>query len=567
MQMRRVPALGWITIFLLAGLFGLSTTARADGKVFAAQVVAEPVEMPDQRALLAWREGVETLVIESAFVGRGTEFAWVVPLPSKPEVFPATRGTVASAVALMQPVVAKPSRWAGVVASYLGVVAAVALTLGWRWAGRALLVFVYGSFCLVLTLLIHDRTGSAVYVVITVILCAVTAWMLRPVFARSFTLRSSLLLLGGVSVIPALLLPTNGLRSLGVASESASAVSVERHLVGDHDVAVLSARERGGVVAWLTENGFALDSASREVAETHAAAGGWFVASRVRRDRAERSRELPAPLAFRFATRKPVYPMALTGAGATRSLTVELVVFGPSEAKVAGLRRVAAAPLEWVEPAAMGGWFGRRQPNDRRRVSHPELARWAAGTAAATRLRGELAPAEMSRDLEILWTGDVQPRGLAVYSKEDARTRAALAGAAVLFLGAVASGLRFGAARPSLRMSGWVAAVVTLTLVGVCWALPTAPVRNERDALGSVYAMRDLSSVFLVNHEMNKTAVSAEVARELMRQAAREVGLNPQEIDARADGPGGVWLEALPGGRWRLHPLDAHGQPRFDNRL
>jgi len=50
------------------------------------------VEIPDQRALINFSNGVERLVIETRFTGRGTNFTWVVPLPAKPVIEVATPG-------------------------------------------------------------------------------------------------------------------------------------------------------------------------------------------------------------------------------------------------------------------------------------------------------------------------------------------------------------------------------------------------------------------------------------------------------------------------------------------
>ena len=102
----------WLAGVLLLASAGAGGEARADGKVLPPVLVAQEIEMPDQRALLAWKDGVETLVIESSFVGEGTDFAWVVPLPAKPEVEAATRGTLPSVAALMLPVV-RPANAAG----------------------------------------------------------------------------------------------------------------------------------------------------------------------------------------------------------------------------------------------------------------------------------------------------------------------------------------------------------------------------------------------------------------------------------------------------------------------
>lgn len=81
----RPPAL----MLLLASLI-LSGPPRAaaDGKVFRPVQAADDPWIPDQRALLHWMEGEETLVIETSVNGGGQELTWVgvVPLPSVPEV-------------------------------------------------------------------------------------------------------------------------------------------------------------------------------------------------------------------------------------------------------------------------------------------------------------------------------------------------------------------------------------------------------------------------------------------------------------------------------------------------
>jgi len=77
---------------LFLGLILGTAMAWADGKAFPPVAVSTEVTMPDQRALLVWSNGVERLAIETRIVGEGTNFAWVVPLPSAPKVEAATVG-------------------------------------------------------------------------------------------------------------------------------------------------------------------------------------------------------------------------------------------------------------------------------------------------------------------------------------------------------------------------------------------------------------------------------------------------------------------------------------------
>jgi len=80
MFQRRSLLCWWLCV---ASLFAMPLSLRADGKVFS-QVTAVKTTTPDQRALVNFADGTETLVVETTFVGAGTNFAWVVPLPAAP---------------------------------------------------------------------------------------------------------------------------------------------------------------------------------------------------------------------------------------------------------------------------------------------------------------------------------------------------------------------------------------------------------------------------------------------------------------------------------------------------
>ncbi len=83
MKMRRL-------VCAVAILCCVSAAAFADGTVFV-QGIAKP-RIPDQSALITFDGKTERLVIETAVEGEGTEFAWVVPVPSLPKVEAATPG-------------------------------------------------------------------------------------------------------------------------------------------------------------------------------------------------------------------------------------------------------------------------------------------------------------------------------------------------------------------------------------------------------------------------------------------------------------------------------------------
>jgi hypothetical protein len=79
-------------IFSFLLLLFLPMAALADGMVVPTIAYPAKVTIPDQRALICFSNGTERLVIETRFTGAGTNFAWVVPLPSQPVIEEATTG-------------------------------------------------------------------------------------------------------------------------------------------------------------------------------------------------------------------------------------------------------------------------------------------------------------------------------------------------------------------------------------------------------------------------------------------------------------------------------------------
>lgn len=59
----------------------------ADGKYFPEKAYKVGPAIPTQRAILVYKDGIEKLTIESSLDGKGQEFGWVIPLPSRPTEF------------------------------------------------------------------------------------------------------------------------------------------------------------------------------------------------------------------------------------------------------------------------------------------------------------------------------------------------------------------------------------------------------------------------------------------------------------------------------------------------
>lgn len=360
-----------------------SPRALADGKVFNAQAVATPTQIPDQRAIIVCHEDAETLVIDTSFVGEGTDFAWVVPLPAKPDVQPVAAGVFDCLQAAFAPKVKRLSTFLPIaVAAWLLIAAALAHCR--PLLRDTVLVLITGLFLLVLDISLG-------------------------------TLR-------------------------GFSSAPTAAVQVlDRRQVGSFEVTTLGADDAKALSEWLTSNGFAVSTKAQGAIDSYIADGWVFVASKLKRDASSDKPVRPHPLAFTFPTQKHVYPMRLTGVEADRPLDLELYVFGANEAHMPGLRCERSDSVRTPSPGEeslnrYGHGYAHRPPaTGAIYVQHQSLESMLGGTDWGTRLVGTLSVPELQNDMYVQW-GNRKARGEVVYARQDVAWRALAAVAAVLAL-------------------------------------------------------------------------------------------------------------------------------------
>ena len=322
----------------LALLLACTGPARADGKLFG---VEAKVAIPGQSALLVWRDGVETLVIESTFEGAGTEFAWIVPLPAVPRIEAATRGLFPTLRALTAPEVMRDG------SSTVGALALLVSLLGLIVAG-----------------VVAARRG--------------VSWQGR--FTASLMVLFFLVSLGGVLVIPK-----------GSFSAAKGGVTVHaEQVVGAYDTAVLSGSDAAAVRGWLDEHGFLVPEEATPVLDAYVREGWVFAAARLRREGGDDA-QVTHPLAFTFEAATAVYPLRLTGTG-QENLTLDLYVCADEGARAAGLE------VEFRDRFTL-------DPDSREDVPflHEGLKGFAHGTAGVTKLHGRLSREDLGRDLLVEW--------------------------------------------------------------------------------------------------------------------------------------------------------------------
>ena len=77
----RIKPLAFIPVFLC--LLFVCRLSFADG-CYIPEARKKLPDIPIQRALVEYREGIETLIIESTLDGEGNRFGWIIPVPNEP---------------------------------------------------------------------------------------------------------------------------------------------------------------------------------------------------------------------------------------------------------------------------------------------------------------------------------------------------------------------------------------------------------------------------------------------------------------------------------------------------
>jgi len=433
-----------------AGLVLVASSAFADGKVFggrrpaaAPDVVVDP-SIPDQRALIVQRAGKETLVIETAFEGRGTDFAWVVPTPNVPKIEEASTDLFPALADATRPELI--SRVPDLRIAGLGVVAALLLA---RHGVR--------------------RRVRPMPLLLAVVACA-------GVFvdsALSLDARGADVLAMGAP----------GVLSVGVpmTREEAPVAVRQREVVGAFDAVTISARDPRALVDWLHGNSFATPPGLEDVVAQYVREGWVFNAVRLRRGADGVDAVRIHPLSFTFDAATPVYPMRLTGV-ASGPVDVELYVAADTRAVADGFDARACAMISTDWSRVSGGGFAA--------LGLPDVARLVRGSKVVTRLERTFAPETMKADVPIAWTA-YAPAQRVVFSNA-ASTALAWNAGALLAIAAFVGMASAASSTPTRRAPGaprrWAATALVLVLaldVGLAVAaftptIPTRPVVSAR---------------------------------------------------------------------------------------
>ena len=401
-----------VTILLMV-LCLQATTALADGMVFSKPEVYAKIEIPNQQALVQFADGVEELVIETSFLGEGTNFAWVVPLPSVPKIQPVPENFFPDLRQVFQPrLIHDVHRY------YIGILFVCLLAfLAWRsfkdevsWINDlpicALLAagaWFFGKSWL-FGLVVF---GFVIYV---------------RIFTRS-TANLTLVLLVGIALSGYITFLLNSagfglIQTLGTDAGEQNQLGVDIVSVqhaGVFESTTIRSSDAHAVVQWLERNGYNVSAVVEPIVTRYVKDGWVFVASKLGRDNADARQTSIHPLAFKFATSVPMYPMKLTAA-AKSDCAVDLYVFGDKRAGARhfSVKRCDRVAQNWQIDKARtwNSWLSISDPEVLSRISH---------STVGTKLSAQLSPTQMDSNVEIKWNG-FWKKGAVAYSNLGALT-------------------------------------------------------------------------------------------------------------------------------------------------
>ena len=332
----------------------LSSAALGDGCYIPELAVRRIPEIPAQRAVLSWKEGVETLVIASALDSEAQKLGWIIPVPAVPKTIEKeSPGALKTLNFCIQPEITHDLS--------PGVFFAIVV------AGIANL--------LIGTLIYHRKRFLTVLIAVFLVL-----------------------------LFFSLLLPAFGPAGAG-ATTKAGNVDVEKSAaVGSYDVNVLRPSKPDGLNGWLAQNGFsALPTAADQTIAGYISKGWVFVA--IKLTRAEAGVNAPHPIKMVFTTTEAVYPMKLT-ALAGGSTEFELFVIGNASASCDLLGKEFSDRFLKREHDARDNYEAQTSYADATthlEIGHPGITSLMWNNCVLTKFAGTVDSNNLTEDIQFAW--------------------------------------------------------------------------------------------------------------------------------------------------------------------
>jgi len=331
-----------------------ASVAFGDGCYIPERAVRKIPEIVAQRAILSWKDGVETLVISSALDSEAQTLGWIIPVPAVPTTMEkATPGALKTLDFCIQPKITH---------DLLRVV-------------RATIIAMFVANLLWGTWLFKRKRFGDLLLVVAILF-----------------------------VLTGLLLPALGTAGAGAATK-ASSVQVEKTAtVGSYAISILRPSRPDGLDGWLAANGFAaLPEAAGSIIADYISQGWVFAA--IKLTRGESGTNAPHPIKLTVASKEPVYPMKLTAIAGGKP-GFELFVIGDDRAACDTLqeefcdRFSKTENIEWPKPESPFLFSGQ---TTRCNIGHSAICSLMWQDCVLTKLVGNVDAASMTKDIQFAW--------------------------------------------------------------------------------------------------------------------------------------------------------------------
>ncbi len=373
-----------------AAIFAFPATTFADGKFFRRLEVADEPGISTQRAVVAFKDGVETLIVQSDIESAGKSVGWLLPLPAEPTLIEACQPMTLNALTQI-------------------------VTPDFANSKSGLMIFFLALM------------GLTIYACLDHVHCKKNS-IKRGHLISLFTLL--ILIMISLFMVPSLM----GVRAKVAGGDVEILQSTK---AGVYDVSIINAQNGDAVTEWLTSNGFACPPSATPVLNEYIKDDWCFLAAKVL---PETTGDVTHhPLRVSFPTSQAIYPLRLTGSDGAH-IQLDLFVIADKQAATSKMKT-------WVSQ-------GMKVENNYRRFARYETSRppifsgrgilsariglpdvsdlmWTGCTL--TRLRGNLSTRDMENDLTLEWT-DGKDWQIELHDRKSASSLSAIAAAATVIL-------------------------------------------------------------------------------------------------------------------------------------
>jgi len=403
----------FVAASMIVLLFAAQRYCAADGFFFPAQNAKSP-RMPQQRAIIVYRDGVERLIVESSFQGEAGQYAWIIPVPNQPIEIKSASYPLFKTLFYDFRQKVYDSRWWAIALFFFDALLLM-FTMAWSLAlltGRSpafsawtspLMILLLGTAFFRFRMWEHSECWLLALPVALYALVFATRNKMPKVMATIAYLPVALLLLVGCQYC----------RIGAFTDASTPFVTAGNVLTLDNrDVVTLKADNPGALDAWLTSGGFkGLGPEEERLAQDYINAGWLFVAALVRTPDSRLS--TPCLIEISFAANAPVYPMRFTSL-AGGAAYVDLTVISDYAYECEALRTEFTSAMRryqpsdsfmtmgtwelgtWWKAAHSGGLFS--WPGEIH-SGHSESLKLMWDFCAVSKLSGTLAAEEMDKDI------------------------------------------------------------------------------------------------------------------------------------------------------------------------